>query len=207
MGVAATHAPVAMPAIARIGPNAITRLSEALAASVGDAVRFRIFEGAGLIADLVAPPTGMVDETHVIRLHRVLRAELGHAQARAIARDAGVRTGDYLLANRIPRVMHHVLPRLPRRWAGAILLEAMRRHSWTFAGSGVFTAKTGRPMQLAIRGCPLCREASGAHEPLCDFYAGTFERLFRVLVAPDAVAREMACEANGADACRFEITW
>ena len=43
--------------------------------------------------------------------------------------------------------------------------------------------------------------------PACDFYAATFERLFRVLVHPAARVTETACEACGDDACQFEIEW
>jgi divinyl protochlorophyllide a 8-vinyl-reductase len=197
---------IAAQAGARIGPNAITRTAEALMAASGAGEQARVFAAAGLVAHLVAPPTGMVDERDVVRLHRALRSELGNALAREIARDAGRRTADYLLENRIPRPLHHLLPRLPRRLAGAILLSAMRRHAWTFAGSGVFEARTGRPMLLAIQGCPLCRGAH-ADAPLCDYYAGTFERLFRMLIDRAAVVRETACAANGADACRFVIDW
>ncbi len=42
-----------------------------------------------------------------------------------------------------------------------------------------------------------------ATAPLCDYYAATFERLFRALVHPRAVVVETACEACGADACRW----
>ncbi|WP_235823343.1 4-vinyl reductase [Azohydromonas sediminis] len=43
--------------------------------------------------------------------------------------------------------------------------------------------------------------------PACDFYAATFERLFRALVHPRASVAETACEACGDDACRFEVRW
>jgi divinyl protochlorophyllide a 8-vinyl-reductase len=46
-----------------------------------------------------------------------------------------------------------------------------------------------------------------ADEPLCDFYAGTFERLFRVLVHPDTVVTETACQATGDASCLFEARW
>ncbi len=206
MAVAAAHRG------ARIGPNAITRTAEALLAVSGAADQARVFAAAGLVGHLHAPPTKMVDEGDVVRLHCALRSELGALRAREIARDAGRRTGDYLLAHRIPRPMHWFLPRMPRRIAGAVLLWAMRRHAWTFAGSGEFVAQARRPMQLAIRNCPLCRDRHGGHGhpvagPLCDYYTATFERLFRVLVDPRAVARETTCAGNGADACRFEIDW
>jgi divinyl protochlorophyllide a 8-vinyl-reductase len=52
----------------------------------------------------------------------------------------------------------------------------------------------------------MCRGAKLA-EPGCDFYAATFERLFRVLVHPAARAVETQCEACGDDGCSFELRW
>jgi divinyl protochlorophyllide a 8-vinyl-reductase len=43
--------------------------------------------------------------------------------------------------------------------------------------------------------------------PACDYYAATFERLFTVLVHPDAKVVETDCMGRGASACRFEIRW
>jgi divinyl protochlorophyllide a 8-vinyl-reductase len=59
---------------------------------------------------------------------------------------------------------------------------------------------------LQIRHNPLCRGLQ-AGAPACDYYAATFERLFQVLVHPDACVLETACEACGDDACRFELRW
>jgi divinyl protochlorophyllide a 8-vinyl-reductase len=139
-------------------------------------------------------------------LHQVLRNELGLERARWVSRAAGLYTGDYLLAHRIPRSVQHVLRSLPCGLASRMLLAAIRRHAWTFSGSGVFSARAGQPVRIWISGCPVCRGAM-SHEPLCDYYAAAFQRLFRALVDPDTIVRETECEANGADACLFEARW
>jgi divinyl protochlorophyllide a 8-vinyl-reductase len=190
----------------RIGPNAITRVAEVLLPRVGSETTTTIFGRAGLLPYLDRPPEQMVDETEVTRLHRVLREALGPAVAREVSHAAGTRTGDYLLAHRIPRAVQALLKRLPAPLAARVLLAAIRRHAWTFAGSGEFSARAGRPVVLTIRGNPLCRGATLA-EPGCDFYAATFERLFRELVHADARVVETACEACGAAECRFEVRW
>jgi divinyl protochlorophyllide a 8-vinyl-reductase len=187
---------------ARIGPNAITRVAEALDRDRAPAV----FATAGLAHYLRTPPEAMVDETEVVRLHGALRGVLGGPEARRITRRAGELTGDYLLAHRIPAVARGVLRALPAALAAPLLLAAVRRHAWTFAGSGRFTAAAGRPVTLAIEGNPLARGAV-SDEPLCDYYAATFQRLFRALVHPRAGVVETACEACGAPACRFEVRW
>jgi divinyl protochlorophyllide a 8-vinyl-reductase len=190
----------------RIGPNAIIRVAEALPGHVGADVARAIFESAGLAGYLLAPPQQMVDEAEVARLHAALRRALGGGLAGQVARDAGRRTADYLLAHRIPKPVQALLKRLPAPLAARVLLSAISRHAWTFAGSGAFTASAGRPVKLQIRGNPMCR---GLHSeaPACDFYAATFERLFRVLVHHASNVTETACEACGDDACRFEIRW
>ncbi len=87
-----------------------------------------------------------------------------------------------------------------------MLLRAISGHSWTFAGSGRFAIERGRPLVLSIAGCAICRGAHGP-VPVCDYYAATFERLYRALVSPRSTVREISCQATGEPACRFEIRW
>lgn len=200
MGAAATwHA-------GRIGPNAITRVAEVLPAQVGSATTLELFAAAGLADALRHPPQQMVDEADVRRLHRALHDRLGPATAARVADAAGRRTGDYLLAHRIPRPMQGLMRHLPAALAARLLLAAIARHAWTFAGSGDFEARAGRPAVLTLRHNPLVRGLQ-AEAPACRYHAATFEHLFRALVAADAVAIETSCEACGANACRFEVHW
>jgi divinyl protochlorophyllide a 8-vinyl-reductase len=197
------------PNAGRIGPNAITRVAEVLPARVGSSTTFALFERAGLAHYLRDPPEAMVAEAEVRQLHGVLREQLGAQEAANVARAAGLRTADYLLANRIPRPVQAVLKLLPARLAAQVLLAAIRRHAWTFAGSGHFSAEVGRaggPVVLHIQHNPLCLGLA-SDTPACDFYAATFERLFQVLVQRRSRVTEVACEACGAAECRFEIRW
>ena len=68
-------------------------------------------------------------------------------------------------------------------------------------------ARASKPrLQLSVAGCPLCRGGS-APEPVCDYFAATFERLFRALVSASTSVHETDCRATGAPACRFDVTW
>lgn len=194
------------PAGARIGPNAITQLAHALTDRLGPRQAYALFESADLAAWFSASPENMVDEDRVIRLHRVVHARLDAALATAVTRDAGWRTADYLLANRIPRPVQRLLSALPSGLASRILVSTIARHSWTFAGSGRFRVQSGRPLTLCIANCPLCRGAVGSG-PLCDYYAGTFEGLYRALVSRRTVVTETACQALGDEACAFTVDW
>lgn len=189
-----------------IGPNAIIRVAEVLPARVGDAVTHALFEQAGQLHYLLQPPHDMVPELEVLALHRVLRRELGWALARQVTREAGQRTAAYLLAHRIPRPVQRLLKLLPAPLAARVLLQAISRNAWTFVGSGRFSATPGTPVLLQIEHNPLCRGVV-ADAPACDFYAATFETLFRELVHPRSRVVEVACEASGGNACRFEIRW
>lgn len=201
-----SHAAAIAEAFGRIGPNAITRVAEALSAMEGAGAVRRVFSRAGLQRYLLHVPTDMVDETHVTRLHRALVDDLGAPRAREIGRLAGQHTADYLLANRIPMLAQRVLHILPASIASRLLARAIARNAWTFAGTGTFSARHGRPTVFSIADCPICRGQTSA-APCCDFYAATFERLYIRLVHPQARVSETECQAMGAAACSFAITW
>jgi divinyl protochlorophyllide a 8-vinyl-reductase len=192
--------------MARIGPNSITRMAQALRHQHDEQVTARIFEAAGLTGHLAHPPTAMVDERDVTALHRALREELTAEQASAVSLEAGQLTGDYLLANRIPKPVQSILKPLPAGLSSRILLKAIERNAWTFAGSGHFQVNHRPSLTLTITNSPLCREAQSAH-PVCDYYAGTFQRLFQVLVHPKTQVTETQCAATGAAHCVFEVRW
>ncbi|MGE5154444.1 MAG: bacteriochlorophyll 4-vinyl reductase [Bdellovibrio bacteriovorus] len=186
----------------RIGPNAILRIIEAL--DPGATLTREVLERAGLAGYLDHPPATMVEEREVQALHRALRETLGVPQARSIGREGGLRTGDYLLANRIPPLAQGLLKALPAPLAGRLLLKAIARNAWTFTGSGRFSYQPGRPHRLSIAGCAICHGAR-SERPLCDYYGATFERLFQVLVADRTAVIEVQCQAQGHPACVFEV--
>lgn len=190
--------------LGRIGPNAVTRVAQALRDIDGEATARTVFERAAQLAWLDDPPGEMVEEGAVRRVHGALREVLGPARAARVARQAGTATGDYLLAHRIPALAQAILVRLPAMIAERLLLAAVGRHAWTFAGSGRFSSIPGTPTVVEIADNPLCRGVV-ADAPCCHYHAATFERLWRVLVARDFRVVETECCALGAPACRFEL--
>ena len=190
----------------RIGPNAVIRLAEALDALESKAVTKKLFIAANLETYVHALPDTMVPEADVTLLHRHLRNDLGAGRAASVSWIAGLRTADYLLANRITRPVQRLLRLLPARLSSFILLKAIGAHAWTFAGTSRFSWKMGRPITLTFEDCPLCRH-DHASEPCCSYYAATFERLFRVLINADTSVRETDCIAAGGNACRFEVRY
>ncbi len=191
---------------ARIGPNAIIRVAEALNAQGDPQLTQRIFAAARLDHYLDALPEQMVPETDVIALQQTLRQELTPEQAQAINFDAGLRTGDYLLANRIPGFAQVILRLLPPRPACRMLLTAVGKNAWTFSGSGSYRFEMTKPVAVHIADCPISRGAT-ATAPVCAFYTGTFQRLSETLISRSAQVTETQCQALGAEACVFEIRW
>ena len=184
---------------ALVGPNAVTQLAGVLERRRGAAEARALFAQAGLEGLYAEPPEAMLPERQAAALHQALWARLPAPEARALAFEAGWETGGYLLAHRIPKRAQGLLRVLPRPLALRLLLAAIARHAWTFAGSGRFLAKAGRETVIEIAANPL---AAGR----CTWHGAVFERLFRALVSPQAVVEEQACCAQGAPACRFLLT-
>jgi divinyl protochlorophyllide a 8-vinyl-reductase len=193
-------------AVAVIGPNAITRMAEALSAALGESLCGDIFASAGLSRHLASPPTRMIPETDVAHLHGAAIAWLGEARAAEVSREAGRLTGEYLLAHRIPALAQRVLKRLPRALASRILVAAIARHAWTFAGGGEFAYRFSPRLTLTLKGSPICRGLR-TQEPACGYFAATFERVFGEILGPSLRVTEIECEATGAPACVFEVRW
>lgn len=187
----------------RIGPNALMQLAPVLDRTVGEAARRDLFAAHGLMA--VPDGSVMIDEGLVAAIHQDMR--LRHpAQARAMARTAGLATGDYILANRIPAPARLLLRALPPPLAARALTRAITTHAWTFCGTGRLTVRPGHPTLFDIVDNPVVRGEIRVR-PICDWHAAVFERLFATLVHRRAHVREVSCCAMGCDSCRFEVRW
>ena len=184
----------------RIGPNALLQLIPVLEAAIGARLTAQLFAQAGV--DRV-PHDAMIAEGPVALVHQSIRARLPDC-APALLRQAGLRTGDYILAHRIPGAAQRLLRALPRGLAAKLLAQAIARNAWTFAGSGRFSILSRRPLVFGIAGNPVVRGETAPH-PICDWHVAVFERLFAELVDPKVTVTETACCACGAPACQFEL--
>ena len=168
---------------ALIGPNAVLQAVAVMEDLLGPAETRAIL----LDAQIHALPSGegMIPEVQALRLHRwlALHEPLGCLD---IAEEAGARTADYIIANRIPPAAVWLLRRLPAALAAPLLMAAIRKHAWTFIGAGLFVpdgawaftidrSKAGDPMMPP--------------DSLFVWYAAVFTRLYRQLVAPDCTCR------------------
>jgi divinyl protochlorophyllide a 8-vinyl-reductase len=198
-------APMRAPA-ARIGPNTIIQLAHVLRDRHGRGVASSVlFESTGYA--LTAPPRshGRRARGAGARTRSCTRSANGRVPR--VLHEAGRRTADYLMANRIPApcAVGHEGAAEARRPGGAAARPCRPTPgpSRGAAPSAWSCTRTGDDAHL-----PRLRHVPGheAEGPVCDFYAGTFEHLIRTLVAPRAEVREVECQAQGGHCCRFEVT-
>lgn len=186
---------------ARIGPNAVLQLADVVRQRRGEALLNSLLHGAGLGA--LPSPSGMIPEGDAARLHQYLRQALPNLASDWTA-EAGVRTGHYILAHRIPRAAQAVLRTLPPALAAPLLAKAIARHAWTFAGSGQFEALN--PWRFAIHDNPVVRGET-SQTCLCHWHSAVFETLYTALVSPRCRCGEVQCCAQpNQSACVFSIT-
>lgn len=181
-----------------IGPNSVIQLSRAIRVLGGDIVAEGVFAASGYSSLLNEPPDQMIDEAIPAQLFRTMWNTLPREQAAAIAYDAGLRTADYIIENRIPKKVRVLLRIMPTRIAMRVLLRAIEKHAWTFAGSGACSTQTSPDYLIRIKDNPLVM-------PECCWHRGVFERLFGMLLAANVTVNHVQCGAAGDDACLFVV--
>lgn len=190
------------PGANAIGPMSILHLLPVIGEVLGEDARSLVLARAGV--KQLPEAEVFCDEAPAAAIHQALR-EAFPEMAEQITRNAGGRTGDWILATRMPPVASMTLSRMPPWLAAPVLCGLIEKHAWTFAGSGDFrVANRSRPV-FELENNPVVRGETSA-SPLCSWHAAVFERLFRSLIDPDMTCIETHCSACGDSACRFEIT-
>ncbi|MEM6489500.1 MAG: bacteriochlorophyll 4-vinyl reductase [Pseudomonadota bacterium] len=182
----------------RIGPNAVIQLGEAMRALAGETAARALYHEAGCPGLLDAPPDAMIDQRVPAALFAALWRTHAPEDAYAIAADAGRRVADYVIANRMPAPARLLLGALPRSTATNLLLGAIARHAWTFAGTGRCRVETRPTRLISISDNPLAM-------PHGIWHAAVFGRLIDRLAAPGARIAHRACCREGAPVCTFEV--
>ncbi|MEO1241708.1 MAG: bacteriochlorophyll 4-vinyl reductase [Pseudomonadota bacterium] len=185
----------------RIGPNAVLQLMAALAGPAERPLLVPIFERASCTGYLKNPPDEMIPEQDAAALHSALFDIAGPDGARTISTDAGRRTADYVMANRIPGFAKTILRALPARLAAPLLASAIAKHAWTFCGSGSFSiVKCGgaRSLVIKIANNPLAT-------PGCAWHCAVFERMFQHLVSATAIVQHNQRHTLDQKFCVFTI--
>lgn len=182
-----------------VGPNAIIQTLAAVASRAGLQARSDLAAQAKLESP-VGGWQSMVQVDLVNRLNASVVAEFGAERAAAIMRDAGSRTGHYILENRIPSAVQTLLRWLPPKLATRVLLKAIAKNAWTFAGSA--RVEVG-PDWICIHDNPICLGRAGLSG--CLWHEAVFQTLFSAIVGRSVEVRETHCLGRGDAFCRFEI--
>lgn len=186
----------------RIGPNAILQLVDVLqrrGGGRGPSFRSSGSVGGSLPAERCRDAAGSRLRGGASALRRLTPA------AEGLLEEAGLATGDYILAHRIPKLAQGMLRLMPGGLAAPLLTKAIARHSWTFAGTGVFRVDSSRPLVFRSHAIRWWRGGTRL-PPQCIWHVGVFRRMYGRLVWPGVRVREVACCACGDPACRFEIS-
>lgn len=120
---------------------------------------------------------------------------------------AGRQAADALLA-RLPRGLRLLLPRLPSRWAAALLLRWLGRHADALDGAmavdGRLLPACAAGVHLDVDAEPLARGLPVALEA-CGLHAAALQHLFACLVHPQARVAAVHCAAGKPGG--FDLRW
>lgn len=182
-----------------MAPQMALDLLNAIGTRLGPAARATLEAETGFTR---APgPKQPLQQDRVHDLHRALRRAYPDAAA-DIMRQAGIATAEGLIAHQLSSRAQSMLSNGPWTIAAWLLGRWAKQNSWTFAGSAQFTPVNGLEFELIDN--PLIRGET-ADQPLCQYHEALFGRLFQLLVDPNLVCREIACQATGAPSCRFVV--
>ena len=162
----------------KIGPNSIIQTVAALEAAYGKTKAETMLSKIGqgyLVGNL---PKEMVEEAKFHTLVGALQKEIGETATSRILQESGERTARYLLKVRIPGIFQKFVKLLPPRPAFKLLLFAISKNAWTFAGSGEFAYNMTRPPEISVKVTFPTQPVVG------NFYLGTFTALLQELVNP-----------------------
>lgn len=193
--------PGSLPTHARIGPNAIIQTVQALKEFCGVPQAIAILQKGDQAHLIDRLPSAMIDEQEFHALVWALVEQLGPAQTQQILRRSGQLTALYLLQHRIPKPFQWLLKVLPRRVGLTLLLTAISKHAWTFAGSGQFSFTVGKVPRLTIT------RVVQSSEAISGFYAGTFEQLLQTLIDARSQVQEQDRPAGSGAAWTYIVTF
>jgi len=162
----------------KIGPNSIIQTVAALEAAYGKTKAETMLSKIGqgyLVGNL---PKEKVEEAKFHTLVGALQKEIGETATSRILQESGERTARYLLKVRIPGIFQKLVKLLPPRPAFKLLLFAISKNAWTFAGSGEFAYTMKRPPEISVKVTFPTLPVVG------NFYLGTFTALLQELVNP-----------------------
>jgi divinyl protochlorophyllide a 8-vinyl-reductase len=184
----------------KIGPNSIIQTVSALETTYGKNAAEDLLKKIGQGHWIGNLPKEMTEESKFHTLVTALQQEIGEKKTGEILKESGERTAKYLLKVRIPAPFQKLLKMLPPRLAFRLLLFAISKNAWTFAGSGEFSYALTRPPEITVR------VTYPTHQVVGNFYLGTFSALLQELVNLKTEIIADIRRQNGAIRCMYRCT-
>ncbi len=181
----------------KIGPNSIIQTAQSLIDHCGIEVKNKLLDQAGLSKYISELPSEMVSETEFHAFVQVLLEDQGKLMTAEILQDSGERTAVYLLKNRIPGFFQTIVKPLPNKLGLKMLLFAISKNAWTFAGSGQFSYHISNESYIKV----VVTHSSNA--AVANFYFGTFKRLLGELIDSRIVLEIETLEAGDTIECTY----
>jgi divinyl protochlorophyllide a 8-vinyl-reductase len=182
---------------ARIGPNSIIQTVGALETAYGKPEAEKILGKIGQGHWIGNLPTEMTEESKFHALVTSLEKEIGEKATAGILKESGERTAKYLLRVRIPAPFQKIVKLLPAGLAFRLLLFAISKNAWTFAGSGEFSYGSKPYPNIIVKVTFPSLPVVG------NFYLGTFSALLTELVNPDTTIRPDIRKEGNAIICKY----
>jgi divinyl protochlorophyllide a 8-vinyl-reductase len=188
--------------IARIGPNSLIQTIHALQTLAGPTAAFAVLAHADRLDLLDELPTALVPAHEFTTLVAAVYATLPNALATQVLEESGARTAAYVIRNRIPAPIRSLLRLLPPPLAVRLLLKAIGRHTYTFAGAAQFSYRLHPAATLRLAGDPATGRQS--EYTVGPYYHGAFQAFMRDLVSPHA---RVSADVDTAGANLFTVCW
>lgn len=181
-----------------VSPRAVTDVLAAARQRLGDDVVRTICQRAELGA--LPDPDQPLDQVRAVRIHAALRQAEPERSAE-VFRQAGFATAAAFVETYLSRKAQAMLSAAPWTVSAWLLGRWAGQNVRAFAGTGRFEML--RDLEIELRENPFAAPHGTLNHPGCYWQEALFEGLFRDLVDPHLICREMTCVGQGDDACRF----
>lgn len=181
-----------------VSPNAVSDVLSAARQRLGEDL-VRLVCARAELATMPNPDQPM-DEAQAVRVHAALRQAEPERSAE-VFRQAGFASAEAFIETYLSKKAQAMLSAAPWTMSAWLLGRWARQHVRAFAGQARF--EMIRDLEIELWNNPFAAPHGTRDHPGCYWQEALFEGLFRDLVDPHLICREMTCVGQGDDACRF----
>ncbi len=180
------------------GSKAFGHIMQSLTEIGGEPLRHKVIAEAGLPYLKTDQNRPSFSPTAILSLFQILERVLPKALASRVVILSARKAAEDLLKEHIPGIAQKMLYTLPDHVSAPLLLDALKRIAWTFAGSGSVRVMAGPPMYLVIDKNPAVIWG-------CLWQRALIETVFRNLISARARVEHLRCCKTGQSSCIYVI--